>query len=220
MTALVTGASRGIGRGLVEAAAAAGEAVIGTHRGPAPAVAGVDWLPLDLRDPESPRALAARLGSRQISLLVCNAGVYPDKGDTLDTGFAASDWAETFAVNVAGVFLTVQALLPNLATAAAPRVAIIASNMGSSSRARGGSYIYRASKAAAINLGRNLAIDLAPRRIAVGIYHPGWVLTRMGGDGADIDIDTAVAGLRRRFAALSPATSGCFESYDGTSLEF
>jgi NAD(P)-dependent dehydrogenase (short-subunit alcohol dehydrogenase family) len=53
--------------------------------------------------------------------------------------------------------------------------------MGSSERAPGGSYIYRASKAAATNLGRNLATDLAPRGIAVGIYHPGWVRTDMGG---------------------------------------
>jgi aspartate kinase len=66
--------------------------------------------------------------------------------------------------------------------------------MGSSERARGGSYIYRASKAAATNLGRNLATDLAPRGIAVGIYHPGWVRTDMGGSSADISLDESVVG--------------------------
>lgn len=220
MTSLVTGASRGIGRGLVEAAARAGEAVIGTHRDTPPDLAGVEWLPLDLRDPEGPAALAARLHGRRLELLVCNAGVYPDKGAVLETGFAAPLWAEAFAVNVTGVFLTVQALLPALARGTAPRIAIIASQMGSSARAPGGSYIYRASKAAAINLGRNLARDLAPRGIAVGIYHPGWVRTEMGGRTADIDTDTAVAGLRARFAALSPDRTGCFESHDGTALAF
>jgi len=217
---LVTGASRGIGLGLVEAAAAAGEAVIGTHRGTAPATAGVEWLMLDVADPEAPDRLARSLGGRPVSLLVCNAGIYPDKGATLAGGYGPDDWAATFAVNVTGVFLTIRALLPNLAAAPRPRIAIIASQMGSSGRARGGSYIYRASKAAAINLGRNLALDLAPQGIAVGIYHPGWVRTDMGGGAADIDVYTAVTGLRARFAALSPATSGCFQSYDGTPMEF
>jgi len=217
---LVTGATRGIGHGLVAAAAAAGEPVIGTFRGAAPAVSGVEWQPLDLADPAAPAALSARLAGRAIGLLVCNAGVYRDEDEPLEGGFPAAMWAETFAVNVAGVFLTVQALLPNLALATAPKIAIIASQMGSSARARGGSYIYRASKAAAINLGRNLAVDLAPRGIAVGIYHPGWVRTDMGGPDADVGLDEAVSGLRARFAALGPATSGCFETYHGRAFEF
>lgn len=220
MTLLVTGAARGIGLGLVQAAAAAGEVAIGTHRGAPPEVAGVEWMALDVTDPAGPDALAARLAERPLELLVCNAGVYPDKGNRLEDGFAPADWAAAFAVNVTGVFLTVRALLPNLARGESPRIAIIASAMGSSSRAPGGSYIYRATKAAAINLGRNLAVDLAPRGIAVGIYHPGWVRTDMGGSDADIDTDTAVAGLRQRFAALTPARTGAFESYDGSRLEF
>ncbi len=87
--------------------------------------------------------------------------------------------------------------------------------MASHTRAPGGSYIYRASKAAALNLGRNLAADLAPEGIAVGIYHPGWVQTDMGGPAADITTDEAVAGLADRFAQLSMATTGCFETWDG-----
>ena len=109
-----------------------------------------------------------------------------------------------------GVFLTVQAFLPHLDLSAAPKIAIISSQMGSSARAKGGSYIYRASKAAATNLGRNLAMDLAPRGIAVGIYHPGWVRTDMGGAGADISLEESVAGLMDRFDALSVATTGAF----------
>lgn len=217
---LVTGATRGIGLGLAKAAAADGEAVIGTFRGAAPEVAGVEWQPLDVSDPAAPAALAARLAGRPVGLLVCNAGIYRDKGEALEGGFPAAMWAETFAVNVTGVFLTVQALMPNLALAPAPRIAIIASQMGSSGRAKGGSYIYRASKAAAINLGRNLALDLAPRGIAVGIYHPGWVRTDMGGQDADIGLDEAVSGLRARFAALGPATTGCFETWDGRAYDF
>jgi NAD(P)-dependent dehydrogenase (short-subunit alcohol dehydrogenase family) len=124
-------------------------------------------------------------------------------------------WAETFATNVTGVFLAVQALLPGLRAAGAAKIAIISSQMASHTRAPGGSYVYRASKAAALNLGRNLAADLAPEGIAVGIYHPGWVRTDMGGAAAEISVDEAAEGLIARFAALGPASTGCFETWDG-----
>ena len=87
--------------------------------------------------------------------------------------------------------------------------------MASDTLAPGGSYIYRASKAAVLNLGRNLAVDLKPRGIAVGIYHPGWVQTEMGGGTADITVDQSVAGLLARFDDLSLVTTGCFETWDG-----
>ena len=71
-----------------------------------------------------------------------------------------------------GVFETIRTLLPNV-RAANGKIAIISSQMGSNTLATGGNYAYRASKAAALNLGRNLATDLSPEGIAVGIYHPG-----------------------------------------------
>ncbi|MGL4279520.1 MAG: SDR family NAD(P)-dependent oxidoreductase, partial [Albidovulum sp.] len=81
-------------------------------------------------------------------------------------------------------------------------------------------YVYRASKAAALNLGRNLATDLRGEGIAVGIYHPGWVKTEMGGGGADIEVADSAAGLLARFDALGPATTGCFEDWQGKALAF
>ena len=105
-----------------------------------------------------------------------------------------------------------QALLPNLQMAETPRIAILSTHMASTLRAPGGSYVYRASKAAALNLGRNLATDLAPLGIAVGIYHPGWVLTEMGGPKAELTVEQSVAGLLERFEALTPETSGVFEA--------
>lgn len=214
MHILITGANRGIGAGLAEAYRATGVEVTATARD----TPGLTTL--DVTDPMSVRVLADRMGDRAIDLLVCNAGVYLDKGQSLEDGFAPELWANTFDVNVTGVFLTVQALLPNLARATAPKIAIIASQMGSSTRAPGGSYIYRASKAAAINLGRNLAADLRPRGIAVGIYHPGWVRTDMGGNAAEITIEEAVDGLIARFAALDLESTGCFETWDGRAHPF
>lgn len=217
-TALVTGATRGIGLALVQALAARGDAAHGTCRA-APGPGPVTWHHADVADPAALRKLG-EAWTGPLDLLVCNAGIYPGRGGSPDRGYPAEDWAAAFAVNVTGVFLTVQALLPALARAERPRIAIIASAMGSDARAPGGSYIYRASKAAALNLGRNLAADLAPRGIAVGIYHPGWVRTDMGGAGAELDTATSAQGLLARFDALDLADTGCFRNHDGTPIPF
>ncbi|MCI2398895.1 SDR family NAD(P)-dependent oxidoreductase [Aliiroseovarius subalbicans] len=212
MTILITGANRGIGRALFDGYSTTGDAVIGTTRAAAPED-GL-WETLDVAAPGSQAALAGRLGGQPLDLLVCNAGIYPDKGHDLAAGYPADMWAEAFATNVTGVFLTIQSLLPNL-RAAKGKIAIISSMMASQELAPGGSYIYRASKAAVLNLGRNLAQDLKGDGIAVGIYHPGWVRTDMGGDAAQIDVDEARDGLMARFAALSMGSTGCFETWDG-----
>ncbi|WP_415403784.1 SDR family NAD(P)-dependent oxidoreductase [Tateyamaria sp. SN3-11] len=208
MNIVITGATRGIGAGLAAHYSAAGHNVIGTGRS-----AGAD-VTLDVTQPADHSAMAERLAGTPVDLLVCNAGVYLDKGAALDTGYAPDLWAQTFAANVTGVFLTIQALLPHLRSAEAPKIAIISSQMASHTRAPGGSYIYRASKAAVLNLGRNLASDLAGE-VAVGIYHPGWVQTDMGGSEAAITVDQSVAGLVQRFDTLSLDTTGCFETWDG-----
>lgn len=209
MHVLITGANRGIGATLREWYHAAGDTVTGTARDGSAAVT------LDVTRAQDHRAMAAQLAGKPIDLLICNAGVYLDKHETLDDGYEAALWEQSFAANVTGVFLTVQALLPNLRAAKAGKVAIFSSQMASHTRAPGGSYIYRASKAAALNLGRNLATDLKPEGIAVGIYHPGWVQTDMGGAQADITRDEAAQGLINRFAELSLETTGCFETWDG-----
>ncbi len=218
MSILITGANRGIGRALFDSYTGDAAEVIGTARGDKPSRGR--WMPLDVTDPASHRALGERLRGEALDLLVCNAGIFPDRGQSLNTGYPAAMWAETFAVNVTGVFLTVQTLLANLRLAPAPRIAIVASQLGSQERAAGGSYIYRASKAAAVNLGRNLAAELKPEGIAVGIYHPGWVRTDMGGGGAAITPAEAAAGLKARFDELTVDTTGRFLTWDGSVHPF
>lgn len=214
-TVLITGANRGIGAALASAARARGDTVIGTARAGA-----YPLLPLDVTDAAAHQRLAAALAGRPIDVLVCNAGIYPDRSERTNAGYPAAMWAEAFAVNVTGVFLTVQALLPNLRAGRGRKIAIISSQMASTARAPGGSYIYRASKAAVLNLGRNLATDLKAQGISVGIYHPGWVRTDMGGPGAEIEADAAASGLFAQIDALSLATTGCFEGWDGQAHPF
>lgn len=209
MHVVITGATRGIGAGLAEHYRNAGHEVTGTGRS-----AGAQ-MTLDVTQPADHSAMARTLEGRAVDLLVCNAGVYMDKGEALETGYAPDLWSQSFAANVTGVFLTVQSLLPNLALSAAPKVAIISSQMGSSTQAMGTSIIYRVSKAAALNLGFNLSAALRPEGIAVGIFHPGWVRTDMGGAEAAISVEESVTGLAARFDVLDLDRTGCFETWDG-----
>ncbi len=211
---VITGANRGIGAAMAEAYRAQGWDVTGTSRD------GSAGVKLDVCDPQSHRAMAAAMDEKAVDLLVCNAGVYLDKGQNLADGYPPEMWATSFATNVTGVFLSVQSLLAQLQTGEGAKIAIISSQMASDERAPGGSYIYRASKAAALNLGRNLAVDLKGIGIAVGIYHPGWVRTDMGGGAAEISVDQAATGLMQRFDALSLDTTGCFETWDGRAHPF
>ncbi|PTX56949.1 NADP-dependent 3-hydroxy acid dehydrogenase YdfG [Litoreibacter ponti] len=212
MDIFITGANRGIGAAMHRQLGARGETVTGTAREPQG-----DLVAADVTDAASLQNALSQVDG--LDLLICNAGVYLDKGHEIGNGYAPDDWARTFATNVTGVYLTIEAALPALRTRGG-KIAIISSQMGSSARAGGNGLIYRASKAAALNLGRNLAVALEPDGIAVGIYHPGWVRTDMGGSNADISEEESATGLISRFDALSMDTTGCFEMWNGTEMPF
>ena len=215
MAVLVTGANRGIGLGLFDHYNQTGQTVFGTSRsGDAP------FLKLDVTDAAAFGRISNALNGAPIDLLICNAGVFLDKNQDLESGYTADIWTRTFATNVTGVFQTIQTLLPNLRAAPAGKIAIISSKMASQALAPGGSYVYRASKAAALNLGRNLAVDLKPDPIAVGIYHPGWVRTDMGGSSADISLEQSTNGLAKCFEALTMETTGGYFDWNGKQLPF
>ena len=139
MPILFTGANRGIGHELTRQYGASGRAVIATTRRDTPAdLAGqADWRTLDVTDPASFTALGAGLYGQKLSLLVCNAGVYVDKGQDLATGYSPDLWEKSFAANVMGPFLTVQSFLPNLKAHGAGKIAIVASQMGANGLAHG-----------------------------------------------------------------------------------
>ena len=206
----MTGASRGIGAALRERLP--GEVIGTSTRGREGLVA------LDLLRPDFGVLLDA-VGGRGVDVLVCNAGLFSDRRERLEDGYPARMWADELAVNVTGVFLTVQALLPSL-RAARGKVAVISSQMGSSEKASGGSYIYRASKAASANLARNLAADLKRDGIAVAAFHPGWVRTDMGGSSASISPEESAEGLARQIGRLSMADTGAFLNWDGRPHPF
>ncbi len=228
-TILITGANRGIGLELATRYAARGDTVIATARDPSGATAlaalakesgRVEVLPLDVADEASITALGKALAGRSVDVLINNAGILGARGGIEEPAHTMKLFADVLVTNVAGPYFVTRAALPALRRAKGAKIAIIASHLGSSTIAKGGNLPYRTSKAGAINLASNLAVDLKPDGIAVAAYHPGWVQTDMGGATAETTVADSAAGLIARIDHLSLTTTGVFEDYRGTPFPF
>ena len=227
-TLLITGANRGIGFEMTCQAVARGDRVIACTRntlGSPDLLAlakkndSITVLGLDVCAEKDMKEIAAGM-KRQIDILVCNAGALNSYGGLQAADHDTASIANVLMTNIAGVFFTARSFLPNILEGTPGKIAIISSKMGSQELADSNAPIYRASKAAATNLARTMAAELAPRGIAVGAYHPGWVRTNMGGPQASISPQESAAGLLKRFDALSLATAGIYEDYQGNKLPF
>ncbi|MGP1272310.1 MAG: SDR family oxidoreductase [Phycisphaerales bacterium] len=220
-TYLITGANRGIGFELARLFAERRDVVIGTARDPGSATelfeAGVEVLELDVADPDSVAALAGQLADRPIDVLINNAGVYNDKSGLAETDIER--FVQSCRVNAAGPLAVTQALLGRIEAGGQKLVVNISSTMGSlASTTNGGSYGYRASKAALNMVTRTMAAELATRGIAVVSVHPGWVETDMGGAGADLAPAESANHIAVTIDGLTAADTGRLLNYDGTDL--
>lgn len=222
-TLLITGANRGIGLELTRRYAADGWTVIATCRDPQAATAlkaipGVTVEALEVTDYEVVDALAKKYTGTAIDLLLNNAGIYGNR----DGALKVSDfdvYLQVLQVNSVAPMKLALAFLPHLQLAkGGAKIATISSRMGSIATSGGGSYVYRASKAAINAAMHNLALDIKSAGVTVIVLHPGWVKTDMGGQGADIDVQTSTAGLQKTIDGASIKDTGKFLNYDGSEI--
>ena len=217
-TWLVTGASRGIGLDLVRQVHARADDVIATCRTRTPELDAVGCRVVDGIDVVSDdvgAALLEALGDGQpVDVVVNNAGLA--RWDTLET-IDVDAARQELEVNALGPLRVTLALLPRLVPGA--KIALISSKAGSIGDGPSGrNYGYRMSKAALNMLGANLAADLAPRGIHVGVFHPGFVRTEMTQGGGNVDPPESAAGLIRQIDALDASRSGRFFHADGSEV--
>jgi len=220
-TIVVTGANRGIGLEFVRQYTALGASVIATARDPARAgtlaALGVKVLPLEVTEPASVAGFAHALDGQPVDILISNAGQFGPERQSADDpdidGFVA-----VFRVNTAAPLMLAHALKPNLIRGRDKKLVVLTSKMGSISDSSGGSLAYRASKAALNMIFHGVAQEWAKDGILVGILHPGWVKTDMGGPDALITPERSVEGLRAQIAQLDRDRSGRFFDYKGREI--
>lgn len=185
-TALVTGASQGIGRAIAMLLAAQGAHVAVAARnaeklsGLVAEIASLGGqataFTLDVASEssikENARAALATFGT--VDIIVNNAGI---TRDGLMMRMKRADWDDVLNTNLTGAFLLTQALLPSMVKARWGRIVNITSIVGQTGQA--GQINYAASKAALIGFTRSLAREVASRTITVNAVAPGYIETAM-----------------------------------------
>lgn len=199
-TALVTGASQGIGRACALKLAKAGArvALAARNQTKLEEVAAdirnsggtAEVFAIDMASEESIKsgAKAVLAGMGSIDILVNNAGITKD---TLLLRMKRADWDDVLATNLTGTFLLTQALLSPMVKARWGRIINVSSVVGETGQA--GQANYAASKAGLIGLTKSLARELASRGITANAVAPGYIETAM----------TAVLDEKQREAMLT-----------------
>ena len=180
---LITGASQGIGRALALAFAEAGDSLVLAARNEAnlneTAQATRDLgaetlvVPTDITDPAQVAQMVETGTDHfdRIDVLINNSGVGGPSGQLWELDL--EEWRETFAVNVDGVFLVSQAVLPQMVERRAGSVIIIGSITGK--RPLWGRTPYATTKAALVGLTRTLALEAGAHGVRVNLISPGFV---------------------------------------------
>ncbi|OGA61909.1 MAG: short-chain dehydrogenase [Betaproteobacteria bacterium RIFCSPLOWO2_12_FULL_65_14] len=228
ITALVTGANKGIGLEFCRQLAARGDKVLAACRRTSPELRALPARVLEgieMTSDEAIGRLARELAGTRLDWLVLNAGVFDSGGlGELDFGRMRHE----YDVDALGPLRVTQALLPNLPSGA--RIAIVSSRAGSiGDNTSGGNYGYCMAKAALNMAGVSLARDLASRGVAVVMLHPGVVdtdlfragrraLGRLVQSADTVTPQVAVRDMLPRIDELTLEASGRFLHRNGSVL--
>jgi NAD(P)-dependent dehydrogenase (short-subunit alcohol dehydrogenase family) len=209
--ALVTGASRGLGREVARRLTEEGYTVLAGVRAPASMkpLSGVEVLPLEVADPASIREAAAAVKARhdRLDVLVNNAGILLDEATGL-MELEGEILRRTLETNTFGPLRMVQAFAPLMSRGS--RVVNVSSGGGQLSRPSTWSPAYCISKTALNAVTVQLAEALKPKGIAVNSVCPGWVRTDMGGAGAPRSLKEGADSILWLILEAGPEITGGF----------
>ena len=216
-TALIIGASRGIGLEFARQYREVGWRVIATARDDAGlerlSDLGCQTLRLDVAEPASVSALAWALDGEQLDLAIYVAGVMQREG--ANTPPTQPDFDRLMRTNVLGAMQALPQVAPLLKPACT--MAFISSQMASMASANSSyGWVYRASKAA-LNMAVHAAQADYPDCVLLALS-PGWVQTDMGGAAATLTIEQSVPAMVKMIDGLGAADNGRFLNYDGQAL--
>jgi NAD(P)-dependent dehydrogenase (short-subunit alcohol dehydrogenase family) len=184
---MITGASRGLGRALADAFAAAGARLVLCARTESELAAAaaelegqgaaVVWAAADVTDEASIRGLVAEAAGRlgPISVLINNASLLGSRIPFREYDLA--EWRAVLDANVTGTLVPTLAVLPGMRAAGSGSIINVSSGVGNVARTRWGAY--GVSKWAVEALSRNLALEEASAGVRVNIVDPGRLRTRM-----------------------------------------
>lgn len=219
-TALIIGASRGLGLGLVQRLREDGWNIVATVRDPAKAtdlaaVQGVQVETLEMNSTTQLDALQQRLHGQTFDLLFVNAGVM-GPGDQNAERAQLADVGDLFMTNAVSPIRVAQRFTPQLNNDGV--LAFMSSILGSVAIPDGSEMcLYKASKAA-LNSMINSFVTLNQPQQTVLAMHPGWVKTDMGGENAEIDVLTSTRGMVDQLKANTGKGGLHFINYKGDSL--
>ncbi len=225
-TALIIGASRGLGLALVEEYLSRGWHVVATVRGsatPLHALANanrgrLEIETVDIVEPDQVAALRRRLDGQKFDLLFVNAGVSNRPDETVGD-ISTDEFIRVMVTNTLSpmrVIETLQDLVPPSGT-----IGVMSSGLGSvADNDRGGWEVYRASKAGLNTLMRSFAArrDGDPR--AMVIIAPGWVRTDMGGPNASLGIEDSIPRVVDTITSRSGKAGLSYLDYRGQTVRW
>jgi len=219
-TALILGASRGIGREFVRQLRNTGWRVLATARDDAALgelkQAGAEAYKLDVANPDSLAGLGWQLDGEKLDLAVYVAGVYGPQGQSTKSPPTAQDFDKVMHTNVLGAMQAIPVIAP-MVEAAQGKFAFISSGMGSIGETDTSyGWVYRTSKAALNMAVRSAALDYTAATFVA--LCPGWVRTDMGGPNASISVDESVNGLLTVIGGLRQEDSGTYKDYTGRAI--
>ena len=226
-TILVTGTNKGVGLEITRLLSNRGDRVIACCRRPPEATAlsklegNIDIQEVSVGEDESVSQLASRLKGVAIDTIINNAGTMgPEAKRQSVSDMDFSGWADAFNINSMGPVRIMQALLPNLKMTESPKVMTVTSQMGALSLDMTSAHAYCSSKAALNKFMRLASIDLKPDGIAVGLVHPGWVRTDMGGPRAHLSPEESAVGCIEVTDTLSLDNTGGFWKWNGETHDW